>query len=1302
MSSLNVVYEKIHYRHDPRWLRRLGPAASCSELCVACAIEMMESDEVSSVRKSGALISVCGVLKRSPGVLKDVLLQDHRVCLHFIASLLGMLHTVKDEVTLEQTAQVLVQLLLELQNEKFVHCVLQEIHTQQSLWPAPLAPSPFSRSRKLTDGHDLCEQAGVRGFLPTFTFVGKLLDAVPGLGQTLASQHVPLLEQLCVALQFPDEALKSSVCYIFIGVWGYEGAGQTLPPALRDRLCALLLQTLSSATTPHLTVNCLGFLRQLLRLSEAVSVLMNCHSELDSAEDPDLTPNAQPPPKPCSLPLILKKVMLSGEEVMQVASAQAMTAVLVQSPSQYCPLFIQADIPEFLYERLVSRSEVLLWSVYNCLLLLMEDPLFFSQCHSVYGIESLIRSLKEALRMNNQDVQRQGLLLLTETLEKQPAGVRLFPSGPGFGAVAEVVVAGVSAPCLQVGTQAACAAAALFRLNHQSSPVLYKELKRLVEAVIGRCTELPLPTATHRRAAGSLAGAQPSTQYSRAGAFLLQALVCFHAACRLAEQCAGDPDLEENVFTAPDSSSEESLQSFCLYLLHSCDSVCIPTITRHCERASSAAVLEQFFSVLSCLFSLVPSRMPLFSNKLASSGFFRLTLERKAAFCAGHRNPALNTACSDFLRWLSLSLLSQLDTNSCSQQQECEEVGALLERCLPALCCRPAEWPSLLCEAPGPAEGQEGPGATQHCLLILLYLALRHGDRLLPDAAVFSSVVAVLRSVQEQGGRPPSPCVLRAALYLLSVTQDSSPELDWAPLNCITAALSSCPSASCPFSPPHPALLRFVFRYPELADRFGPAVLELWLTRAAGPEVPGQGSDHFPVLLPLVEKNPAALLSLLGVMCSGESRLASHALETLRGFLLARPSCDPALSNMLRPLLLQVLQRLAVEGAEGPGVLGPVPLVLQLLVQLCCSVSAPGEMDSTDFKLLYHVSNLAGKLKASSTESLLPALNFLYCSVGLCPPHCANRAVSILLGNDGLMDQLQMLLDICPSSSSSSSSLLGCSRLLLSTLVHLQHVHSAQVHKRITLSLDSMVHLLCFRKRKTDGLSLASALRLLQTALDVDLQSPLLDLTARPSAQRPLLETEAALHPLGSHRAQCLTTALYSLLLEKQELLLIGSVSCLRSLLVFLGRRSPDTALHMVCQPWSRFLLFSLLSCGGASLLHPAVLQLLELVVRFNSKAVLWEPDLVQVLEAAESRELKDLEGAAAQALRQLLTQLLGSPSHPPPTQKHRERAQSLLDSLESLPPVDAQNHRIVRVGKLSVCLSDFTMKTRDTGECDV
>lgn len=47
-------------------------------------------------------------------------------------------------------------------------------------------------------------------------------------------------------------------------------------------------------------------------------------------------------------------------------------------------------------------------------------------------------------------------------------------------------------------------------------------------------------------------------------------------------------------------------------------------------------------------------------------------------------------------------------------------------------------------------------------------------------------------------------------------------------------------------------------------------------------------------------------------------------------------------------------------------------------------------------------------------------------------------------------------------------------------------------------------------------------------------------------------------------------------------------------------------------------------------------LQLLQ----HGSTAVLWEPDLLQVMEAAERRGLKELDGEEAQALRLLLTQV--------------------------------------------------------------
>lgn len=53
-----------------------------------------------------------------------------------------------------------------------------------------------------------------------------------------------------------------------------------------------------------------------------------------------------------------------------------------------------------------------------------------------------------------------------------------------------------------------------------------------------------------------------------------------------------------------------------------------------------------------------------------------------------------------------------------------------------------------------------------------------------------------------------------------------------ASLKYISKALSSCQSFSSLYIH-HPALLHFICRYTELAERCGPLVLELWLTKQA-------------------------------------------------------------------------------------------------------------------------------------------------------------------------------------------------------------------------------------------------------------------------------------------------------------------------------------------------------------------------------------------------------------------------------------------------------------------------------------
>ncbi|XP_062421844.1 meiosis inhibitor protein 1 [Pungitius pungitius] len=1313
MSSGDIFYDKIHFRHDPKWSGRLGPAEGGGLLlCVACVIELFESQDVSSVRKSFALLGICQVLRCSPGALRELLRQDSSVSLRFTASLLAMLHTVEDQATLEKVDQVLVQLLLELQSEMSYRFVLDEI------------------TKQLSDG------LGMKDLLPTFTFLGNLVEAAPNTANSLVTQYVPLLEHLCSALLYPDEALKASVVYVWLKLFRTAGgsAAQSLPIAIKDRVCMLLLQTLANASSPNLTTNCVGLLKSLVQLPEAVAVLMNgkrdptpCHENQNVPTDSGQNQEQQSPDQ-CPLPLMLKKLLMTGDETLQATSARCIASILVHS--QCSAPFIQADVPEFLFDRLASsNSEVMLWSAYSCLLLLTDDPLFFSQCHSVYGIESLVRSLKEALQLTNLEVPKQGLLLLTEILERQPPSERLFPSGSGFEAVSEVVLGGASSPCLQVATQAVSAASALFRLNHQSRPVQYGKIAALIEAITNRFSGLPLHSAAPHRGSRSLKRFNTSSQASSCEAFLLQSMVCYHAACRLAKECLSEPVLKENTFTAPSKQGQDqdSLESLCQCLLCCCDSVWIPTIIRMCEHAPNAQILQYFYSILSSQFSLLPSLMPAFVHKLASSGFYRLPLEHKGLLCAGKRHPYLNISCCVFLQELSMCLLYQSDPDSDSCQHDMEEVKNLLVYNLPALCCRLSDWPALLREAPGlQLSDYKGPRATQYCLVIMLHLALQQGDRLLPDQTVFSSVMWLLHSVQAQASSAPPRCVLRSALYLLAATQDKSPNLDAASLNCISKALSSCQSFPSLYIH-HPALLHFIWRYPDLAENYGSLVLELWLTKQAqhrdaqpgGESHADEGPDQEPdtevmELLTLIEEHPAVMLTLLDMVCSREADLAGRALAVLEAVISSQRDYDADLCANLRPALLQALKMLSVNMSQELGLghtaqaVNSLPLVLKLLCAMQASdppSSSYSKMDGVHFKLLYHVSNVAGRLKPTDTGSLLPALSYLYCCLSLSPAHCTDRAVSVLLSNSQLMDQLQTVFSSSSSSSSSApslsppacppSALLCGSHLLLSSLITLQRVHSAQVKKSIGWSLNTAVQRLLVQKRNTDNLLLVSYLRLLQALLDADLASAVVHLSTGPGlvGPRPLGVEDGALYPLGSRGTRCLLTVLSGLLLQKHELLLRASVNCLSSLLGFLQRMSPPTEKYVANQPCNQFLVFFLLSSGESCRLHPVTLRLITILLQHGGTSVLSEPCLLQVMEAAERRGREVLSEESAQCLRLLLSQIQSTVLQP----LMKQRVEAVTESLDLQAPGEScspgRPDSVLRVGDVSICLSDFTLK---------
>ncbi|KFM02206.1 Meiosis inhibitor protein 1, partial [Aptenodytes forsteri] len=1197
----------------------------------------------------------------------QLLAPDERVCVHLIGTLFGMLHTVEDSSALDLFVEVLVRLVVELKSEQYLRCILDESQ------------------------NELCKATTMRGSLPTFTLLGKLADAIPGFADILVIEHSSLVDHLLMGLTYPNEGIKAAVCYLYGKLYSSPVGTERLSAHFEERLCGLFLNTLGRAQTKELQVNCLGLLKELLKSDHFVSILMNNSKTAEESENPDFLEGENP------LPLVLKRLLLTRDEMLQAASSHCVAAVLVHSPSRYAPAFIHADVPEFLFECLLCNSEILIWSVYCCLLLLTEERLFFSKCHTVYGIESLVRSLQDVLQLNNVELHKQGLLLFTEILKRQPVEIKLFTNRGVCIEAIDVLIETVNCPVLEVVVEAVRAVAAFLRKDHLSSPpVPYEELQKLLEAVLKRCADLSPPQSSKRHAGDllfSVSQSHPANRTlsrvpQRQGQFLLNTLESFRNACRLAVEFQSDSMAQENAFTAPNSESKDTLSNFSEFLLRICDSLCIPMVMNYLERAVSPSVMEVFISTLNTLFTVVPNMRNKFSKKLASCSFIRLTLELKARFCSVQSNPALNQACSSFLCSLCLSLYSATEKERTSSQEQ--EMSELLQKGLPQLNYTVAESLLLLAETPEPFSLDQSLCSHQHCFILLLHFAYTLGDssnllecRFVPEADLFLAIRNFLLSAQDHGVCPP-PYILRAALYLLAVCQDKGKVLDLRSLCTLRRILDNLPDLSLVYV--HcPLLLKFFLRYPELMGRFGHQVLQLWFswgdckqteTEEAGFGMSDQLNSANP-LLPILKSNSSILLILLDLVCSSSVEVAWKVLMTLRTFLERNE--DVLVCDLLRSQFLQILQQLLVESSSASLQANrnlPVLLSLLFLVQL--RSKGVRELDSTDFKLLHQVSNLCGKCRPRDADLLQPSLNFLYWSLHQTTPCSQQRAVAVLLSNVSLLELLQKVLECTwlrsppsePAYLSSEDALLCSGWLLAASLLLYQHRYNTEVHQTLSLDLAEVLNAVIFRKKKPI-LLLVSIMQFLRAVLRQNFSSPLLVIVGQNTAQgatqpQPSSLQDAALHPLAMRQVFSLVVSLQNLLvhvqLQKDLLLSQAVVACLETLVEYLYMKNQDVALHVASQPWHRFLLFTLLNGGQKSFLQPEVLRLMTLFLKYQSSNIISQKEISQILQEAAEANLAELPEATSRALHLFLCQIQSSHCQVEPVQSGT--IQTLLERL--------------------------------------
>uniref|UniRef100_A0A8B9EN27 Meiotic double-stranded break formation protein 1 n=1 Tax=Anser cygnoides TaxID=8845 RepID=A0A8B9EN27_ANSCY len=1045
----------------------------------------------------------------------------------------------------------------------------------------------------------LSKATTMRGSLPIFTLLGKLADAIPVFADILVVKHSNLVDHLPLGLKYPNEGVKAAVCYLYGKLYSSPVGTERLSAHFEEKLCGLFLNTLGHAQTKELQVNCLGLLKELLKSDHFVSILMNNSRTEEESENSDFLEGENP------LPLVLKKFLLTRDEMLQAASSHCVAAVLVHSPSRYAPAFIHADVPEFLFECLLCNSEILIWSVYCCLLLLTEERLFFSKCHTVYGIESLVRSLQDVLQLNNVELHKQGLLLFTEILKRQPVEITLFTNrGICLDAI-DVLMKTVDCPVLEVVVEAAG-----------------KRLQAFLQIDLKKCWSLWLPCVC----VGERVLEEDSS--------LLWYPLCV---CRLAVEFQSDPMAQENAFTAPGSESKETLSNFSEFLLRICDSLCIPMVMNYLEKAVSSSVMEVFISALNTLFMVVPNMRIKFSKKLASSSFIRLTLELKARFCSVQRY------CTFPIIACLLILVLCLE----------QEMSELLQKGLPQLNYTVAESLLLLAENPEAFSLDQSLCSHQHCFILLSYFAYTLGDRFVPEAELFLAIRNFLLSAQDRGDCPP-PYILRAVLYLLAVCQDKGKGLDSRSLCTIRRILDNLPDLGLVYV--HcPLLLEFFLRYPELMGRFGRQVLQLWFSwedcsqteaEEAGFGLRDQLSSANP-LLPILKSNSSILLILLDLVCSSSVEVAQKVLVTLRTFL--ERSEDVLVCDLLRSRFLQILQQLLVESTNRN-----LPILLSLLFLVQLRSKGMRELDSTDFKLLHQVSNLCGKCRPRDTDLLQPSLNFLYWSLHQTTPCSQQRAVAVLLSNVSLLELLQKVLECTwtrsfpsePAYLSPEDALLCSGWLLAASLLIYQHRYNAEVHQTLTLDLTEVLNAVIFRKKKPI-LLLVSIMQFLRAVLRQNFSSSLLVIVIQNTAHgatqpQPSSLEDAALHPLAMQQVCSLLVSLQNLLVHKDLLLSQAVVACLETLLEYLcSLASPSLpALHVASQPWHRFLLLTLLNGGQKSVLQPEILRLVTLFVRYQSSNVISQKEISLILREAAKANLPELPEATSRALHLFLRQV--------------------------------------------------------------
>ncbi|XP_046544335.1 meiosis inhibitor protein 1-like [Haliotis rubra] len=222
---------------------------------------------------------------------------------------------------------------------------------------------------------------------------------------------------------------------------------------VRCSVYQVLVSLLDNAQTLDLRFNLLALLKNILKHTDKDSV------KLLMAPTPDNR----------YLVMGLKKMLITKQEMLQTASAHCVKALMSYSQDESTVTqILESDLAEFLFESLHTQSGPQLDSVFQCLQMLTDYEQFFTRCHAVYGVESILRSLCVVMDVKNYGLIEKGFCLLANILHRQPPGIPLFVNAASVRQCVHLVRQGLTLSHPAVFLQALIAAGPLVSKQYLS------------------------------------------------------------------------------------------------------------------------------------------------------------------------------------------------------------------------------------------------------------------------------------------------------------------------------------------------------------------------------------------------------------------------------------------------------------------------------------------------------------------------------------------------------------------------------------------------------------------------------------------------------------------------------------------------------------------------------------------------------------------------------------------------------------------------------------------------------------------